>query len=189
MATACIAQLTFKDEPFLKPVTVAFDQEYASSDGGLLLLKALDACLGVTTTLAGGLHDGRQPGKIQHSVLDLVRQRVSGWRWATPTATTPRGVDDPLHNRAFGPRPADRRGLSSQPTLSRFENAIIRPALVRMLHGVPIRHRQHRRRWGPPRAGITIDLDPTEDPTHGPQELKLLQRATAPGTNLPLSPR
>ena len=174
MATACITQLRFEDETFRKPVTVAFDQAYASSDGGLLLLKALDARLGVTTTLAGGLRDGRQPGKIQHSVLDLVRQRVFGLALGYADChDAARLADDPLHKLALDRDPLTGAALSSQPTLSRFENAISRPALGRMLHGVADTViATHRRRLGRRRVRrITIDLDPTEDPTHGQQEL------------------
>jgi hypothetical protein len=167
MATACIARLTFGDQTCLKPVTVAFDQEYASSDGGRLLLKALDARVGVTATLAGGLRDGRQPGKIQHAVLDLVRQRVFGLaRGYADCPDAARLADDPLHKLALDRDPLTGAALGSQPTLSRFENAVSRPALGRMLHGV------HRRRLGRRRVRrVTIDLDPTEDPTHGQQEL------------------
>ncbi len=92
-------------------MTVAFDQAYASSDGGLLLLKALDARLGVTTTQAGDLRDGRQPGKIQYAVLDLV------------------------HKLALDRDPLTGAALGSQPTRSRFENAISRPALGRAVWG------------------------------------------------------
>jgi hypothetical protein len=57
--------------------------------------------------------------------------------------------------------------------LSRFENAITRPALGRMLHSVADTViATHRRRLGRRRVRrITIDLDPTDDPTHGQQEL------------------
>jgi hypothetical protein len=174
MATACIAQLRFEDEIFLKPVTVAFDQAYASSDGGLLLLKALDARLGMTATLAGGLRDGRQSGKIQHSVLDLVRQRVFGLALGYADCNdAARVADDPLYKLALDRDPLSGAALGSQPTLSRFENAISRPALGRMLHGVADTViATHRRRLGRRRVRrITIDLDPTEDPTHGQQEL------------------
>jgi hypothetical protein len=34
MATACIPQITFGFEPKGKPIVAAFDQPYASSDGG-----------------------------------------------------------------------------------------------------------------------------------------------------------
>ena len=78
MATACIPQITFGFEPKGKPIVAAFDQPHASSDGGAVLLKSLDTQLQLTQHLAGCLVDTRQPGKVQHHTLALVRQRVSG---------------------------------------------------------------------------------------------------------------
>jgi Transposase DDE domain group 1 len=75
MATDCIPQLRFK---FDKLVVARFDAEHASSDGGMVLLKAVDRQLGVTEAVASCLRDGRQPGKVQHELVDLVRQRSSG---------------------------------------------------------------------------------------------------------------
>ena len=43
MATDCIAQVTFQGEGFAKPVVARFDLPDASSDGGLVLFKALCA--------------------------------------------------------------------------------------------------------------------------------------------------
>jgi hypothetical protein len=55
-----------------------FDMPHASSDGGLVLLKAVDERLRLTETVAACLTDPRQPGKVAHSIVDLVRQRVFG---------------------------------------------------------------------------------------------------------------
>src|SRR3989442_1275116 len=52
MATACIAQVTFRFEPKGKPVVAAFDIPDASSDGGLVLLRGIDTQLGLTKRLA-----------------------------------------------------------------------------------------------------------------------------------------
>ena len=78
MATACITQVTFGFEAKDKPVVATFDQAHASSDGGAVLLKSLDTQLQLTKRLAGCLNDPRQPGKVQHSNLELLRQRVFG---------------------------------------------------------------------------------------------------------------
>ena len=78
MATECIAQVTFDVQGLRQPVVAQFDQPHASSDGGAVLLKALDDRLGVTERLAASLIDDRQPGKVQHEVIELVRQRVYG---------------------------------------------------------------------------------------------------------------
>ena len=62
--------------------------------------------------------------------------------------------------------------LTSQPTLSRFENAVDRADLYRM--GTALSEsviERHRRRLGRRVTRITIDLDPTDDPTQGAQQL------------------
>jgi len=91
MATACIPQVTFQGEGFAKAVVARFDTPHASSDGGAILLKSVDTRLGLTKRLAGCLVDERQPGKIRHQTLELIRRRVFGIACGTPTATTPRG--------------------------------------------------------------------------------------------------
>jgi len=64
--------------------------------------------------------------------------------------------------------------LASQPTLSRFENSVGRKDLYRMgdaLAEVVIE--RHRKRLHGRAKRITIDLDPTDDPTHGAQQLAM----------------
>lgn len=50
-----------------RTVVARFDQEYASSDGGAILLQACDRRLGLTEALIGTIDDRRQPGKIRHA--------------------------------------------------------------------------------------------------------------------------
>jgi hypothetical protein len=64
--------VTFEFQGLRQPVVAQFDQPHASSDGGALLLKALDDRLGVTERLARSLRDPRQPGKIDHELIELV---------------------------------------------------------------------------------------------------------------------
>jgi hypothetical protein len=87
MATECIAQVRFK---FEKDVVTTFDVPHASADGGAVLLKALDRQLGVTDAVASSLRDRRQPGKVQHEVIDLVRQRIfGGWSGSSAIRLSP----------------------------------------------------------------------------------------------------
>src|SRR6266446_9591924 len=66
MATDCITQTTFRFQQNSKPVIASFDMAHASSDGGAVLLKAIDATLSLTERLANALNDVRQPGKVRH---------------------------------------------------------------------------------------------------------------------------
>src|SRR5215475_11396649 len=59
-----------------KPVEVDFTGGNLSSDGGLLLLSQLDRRIGLTERAAACLSEWRLPGRVQHSLLDLLRQRL-----------------------------------------------------------------------------------------------------------------
>src|SRR5438132_6781797 len=172
MATTCIPQITFGFEPKGKPVVAAFDVPHASVDGGAVLLKSLDTQLQLTKRLAGGLVDQRQQGKVQHQTLELVRQRVFGLACGYADCNdAERQADDVIHKLLLDRDPIAGRALASQPTLSRFENAVGWAQLRDMAHVLAdtVIETQRRRLKG--RATrITIDLDPTDDPTHGQQE-------------------
>ena len=70
-----------------KPVVAKFDQREGSSDGGALLLKAADRRYGLVDGLAACLRDERQAGKVDHSLRELVGQRVFSIAAATRTRT------------------------------------------------------------------------------------------------------
>lgn len=160
---------------FPKPVVVQFDQRQSSSDGGAILLKAADRRYRLTERLAACLDDYRQPGKIDHLVEELVAQRVFGIACGYPDANdAARLAGDPIHKMLLDRDPVDGTDLASQPTLSRFENAIERKELYRMGEALAqsVIERHAQRLHGRARR-ITIDLDPTDDPTHGAQQLAL----------------
>lgn len=160
---------------FPKPVVVQFDQRQSSSDGGAILLKAADRPYRLTERLAACLEDDRQPGKVDHRVEELLAQRVFGIACGYPDANdAARLAGDPIHKMLIGRHPVQGRDLASQPTLSRFENAVERKELYRMGETMAqaVVERHARRLHGRARR-ITIDLDPTDDPTHGAQQLSL----------------
>ena len=157
-----------------RPVVVKFDQPHASSDGGAILLKACDERLGLTERLAACIRDGRQAGKVEHSIRDLVRQRLFGIACGYADCNdAARLAEDPIQKLLVGRDPVGGAALASQSTLSRFENAPRRAELYRM--GEELAEsviERHRRRLGSRNVKyITIDLDPTDDPTHGGQQL------------------
>ena len=160
---------------FPKPVMVEFDQREGSSDGGAVLLKAADRRYGLTERMVAGLRDERQAGKIDHQLTELLRQRVYGIACGYPDANdADRLASDPIHKLLLGRDPIEGRDLASQPTLSRFENAVDRKELYRMAEALAdsVMERHARRLHGRARR-VTVDLDPTDDPTHGHQQLAL----------------
>jgi hypothetical protein len=173
MATDCIPQVTFDFQGLRQPIVTRFDQAHASSDGGAVLLKAIDERLGLTQRLAAGLTDRRQAGKVEHALLELVRQRIFGIACGYADChDAARLGHDPVHTLLLERDPLTGPALASQPTLSRFENAVGRPDLYLAslaLADLVIAHHQARLKGRADR--ITIDLDPTDDPTHGQQEL------------------
>jgi len=168
-----IPQTVLFPDLFNKPLVATFDQPHASSDGGAVLLKAADARYGLIEGLARGLVDDRQPGKVRHALEDLLAQRIFGLACGHPDANdADRLADDPIHKLLLGRDPIAGDPLASQPTISRFENQVGVQELYAMgcelAASVIERHRQ--RLHGRARQ-ITIDLDPTDDPTHGAQQL------------------
>jgi len=158
---------------FRKPVVAQFDQREGSSDGGALLLKAADRHYDLVAGLASCLRDERQAGKVDHSLRELVGQRVFSMACGYPDANdSARLSEDPIHKLLLDRDPIEGRDLASQSTLSRFENGVgvkelyragefLAESVIRR-HAKRLRHRAYR---------VTIDLDPTDDPTHGAQQL------------------
>jgi hypothetical protein len=155
-----------------RAIVIAFDQPHASSDGGALLFKAADRRVGVIDALAAALPDRRDPAKVTHTVRDLLAQRVFGIACGHPDGNDGDALaEDPIHKLLLDRDPIDGTRLASQPTISRFEQAVSPRTLYRMgeaLADTVIA--RHRRRQRTARL-ITIDVDVTADPTHGTQQL------------------
>ncbi|WP_287994724.1 transposase, partial [Acidiphilium sp.] len=59
-----------------KKVTAAFDGGRLTSDGGVILLGAVEKSLGIAARLARLISDPRNPRLITHSVADILRARM-----------------------------------------------------------------------------------------------------------------
>lgn len=160
---------------FSKPVHATFDQPHASSDGGAILLKGIDDSLGLTDRLSSCYLDRRQSGKVDHSIADLLRQRIFAIACGYADCNDAyRLANDPVQKLLLDRDPIDGLSLASQPTLSRFENNATKYDLVMMAHRLAETVVDHHARRLRNRARlVTIDLDPTDDPTHGNQQLTL----------------
>ena len=173
MSNETIPQTVLFPDLFDRPLVATFDQQHASSDGGAVLLKAAERRYGLIEGLARCLVDDRQPGKVRHTLEDLVAQRIFGLACGYPDANdADRLGDDPIQKLLLGRDPIVGDSLASQPTISRFENGAASQALYRMGRELATRViDRHRRRLHGRTRRITIDLDPTDDPTHGAQQL------------------
>lgn len=188
MAEDTTTQCSLFSDLCAPPVVMQFDQRQGSSDGGAILLKAADRRLGLTRALAACLEDRRQTGKVEHALHELLTPRVMaiacGYEDANDAA---RLAADPVHKLLVGRDPIAGADLASQPTLSRFENAPDRKQRARLAEALAaVVIERHRRRLKGRARRITIDLDPTDDPTHGAQQWALFNGHYATWCYLPL---
>ncbi len=173
MPTQSTADCVLFPELFDRPLTARFDLPNASSDGGGILLRAAEQRIGVIEEFAACLTDRRQAGKVDHELRELLAQRIYGLACGYADANdAARLAHDPIHKLLLDRDPIHGLSLASQPTLSRFENAVRTTELYRMgevLAGLVID--RHRLRLGPQCLKVIVDLDSTPDPTHGAQQL------------------
>ncbi len=155
--------------PASLPLETWFDGGRLTSDGGLPWLSAVDAALGLCAALAAAIPDWRH-GRVRHSLETLVRQRVFQIACGYEDQDDADFLrTDPLLKLVCGRLPETGLDLASQPTLSRLENAVDRRSCYRLAHALGHLYLQERERHGVP-MHILLDLDGTDDPTHGDQE-------------------
>jgi hypothetical protein len=103
-----------------------------SSDAGLLPVRQFDQGIGLTRAFADALDDPRDPDLRDHTYLEMVRSRVygilAGYEDQNDYDTL---RHDPVFKLVADRSPHDDE-LASQPTLSRFENAISIPSQNRL---------------------------------------------------------
>ncbi len=136
-----------------------------SSDGGLLLLRQVDRRIGLTRAAAAALPDARDPERIEHTLRDLLAQRVYGLCCGYEDLND-HGVlrDDLLMQTAVG----RDHPLASAPTFSRLENRATR-AQAWALHEVLVAQFIASQATVP--AELVLDVDASDVPLHGQQEL------------------
>ena len=152
-----------------REVVGTFDGGDMSSDGGVMLVAEAERKLGVIQRLASVIDDRRDPRKVRHEIVEMLMQRVfaiaCGYEDCNDFDDLCR---DPALKVAVGRLPGSGDDLASQPTLSRLENSIGRGELYRMSEGLVdlfVEGREEPPTW------VVIDLDATDDPTHGQQQL------------------
>ncbi len=166
--TECIPQEVLPFHPEL-PVVIRFDAPEISSDGGALLLKEVDNQLGLTAAMAACLPDERDPNRVEHSRHEQVLQRVLQMALGYEDCNDADWLRmDPLLRTGCDRTPQDPVGLSSQPTLSRFENAPDGRALGRLFRALENTYVASLR---PDITEVILDIDATDDVTHGQQQL------------------
>ena len=160
-----------------QPVHADFSGGQITSDAGLLPLRAFDQRHHLTRNLAALLSDPRDDERVRHDSLELLRQRiyqiVAGYEDANDA--------DRLRHDPMLQIVADQKlghPFSSQPTLSRWENA---PCARDLVHLNDALVEQFVRLCGDQvrqRGEILLDIDSTDDRRHWlGQAIFLLRRS------------
>jgi hypothetical protein len=189
MTTECDQHLTFW-KLGSQQILLDFEGGQIVSDTGLLTIRALERPLGIIAGLAERLPDPRSRHYRQHSTETLLTQEVYQILAGYPDhndADTLR--EDPLFQILADLAPDPERPLASGSTLARFQYAFTRRQAELPLEERPVllevRAAQCQRikilndylvelfvrtRRTPP-VEIVLDVDATDDPTHGRQAL------------------
>lgn len=189
MTTECTPQLALFQDLGRRKVVGAFDGGDISSEGGALLLRELERSSGVMRRFAGCFKDKRDPDQIEHSVRELVAQRLVGLTLGyedlndhdelrrDPLLAVVVGKLDPTGQSRR--RDRDRgKALAGKSTLNRLE---LTPPVSEC-------EQRYKKIWcdtkavdrllvdlfvdehAEPPDEIVLDLDATDDPIHGEQE-------------------
>jgi hypothetical protein len=149
-----------------KKIEVNFNGGHVSSDGGALLLREIDNQLNLTNEAASYIEDPRDPDKVTHSMLTMLRQRVYG------IALGYEDLNDHTELRndvAFQTSLENDDVASSASTLCRFEAYANRETAI-SFHRLLLNRFMESFSKAP--EELTFDFDATDDPVHGDQEGK-----------------
>ncbi len=153
-----------------KIVTINFNGGNISSDAGLLLIREYDKKINFTPRVVQLLIDKRTSYLVDYKLIDLIRQRLYGIIAGYEDANDAQYLRlDPVFLAVTGRNKL--MPLASQPTISRFENRVLAKEIISLnrflLDHYITRAKRHKR--GQER--IIIDVDSTDDPCHGAQQL------------------
>ena len=189
MKTDCSAQRFLFQGPGRREIVAEFNGGRISSNGGLPLLREVDRRRRIVERFADCFADAREPGQVEHSVEELLRQRLYGLALGYEDLNDHEELrTDALLAAAVGKRdPAgekrvrerDRgKPLAGKSTLNRLEWGVTDEAAEDRYRRIAVSpdavdhffvevfldaHEE-------PPEEIVIDVDATDDPLHGAQE-------------------
>ena len=161
---------------FSRAVVARFDGGAMTSDGGALLLREADRRVNLLARLGCGFEDRRKPWLIEHSVAELVAQRVYGLALGYEDLSDHDELRaDPLLAVLSGKRAAGERKLAGKSTLNRLELSTGEPDRYKKVecHQEAIDEllvRVFIEAHTAPPDSIVLDLDATDLPLYGHQE-------------------
>jgi len=166
-------------------VRADFNGGALSSDFGALLLQGVDRQTGLIERLASAIQDQRHPSYIDHSLTDLLRQRIFQSACGYADGNDANSLrHDPAFKLALGRAPLDAdTALASAPTFSRLENGLSRKDIYRLAQAFVDAFIAS---YASPPPVMVLDMDHSEDRTHGRQELAFYNRHYGSHCYLPL---
>ncbi len=154
-----------------KPVLLDFDGAQMSSDAGLMLLREVERRTDPAGLIASCLTDLRAPGKVRHSLEEIIRFRImmiaAGYEDGNDAGDL---RHDPSFKLAPERDPETGGALCSQPAIPRTENLADMRALIRMAHGMV---RFYCASFARAPRQIVLDIDDTFDTVHAHRQLRL----------------
>lgn len=161
--TVCNSELFTFPAVKKRAFTASFTGGEVSSDGGIPLLRQTDRRIGLTKALAKVLPDPRDPDRIEHPLLSLIRQRIYGLAAGYEDLND---HDTLRHDLAWQSAVERDRALASSPTLCRMENRADH-AVAWAVHEVLLH--QFVASFATPPTELILDFDTTDDRVHGKQ--------------------
>ena len=156
-----------------KPVFLNFSGPDLTSDAGVLLLKEVEEQIGIIEKMAAVITDDRDARYVKHTLTELLMQRVSQIACGYEDADDCDALrTDPAFKMTVGRCPETGDDLSSQPTMSRFENSVSRTDLYRL---ALIFADAFIASYASPPPVVVLDFDDTEDKVYGSQQHTLFQ--------------
>jgi len=150
-----------------KKVEVQFTAEQISTDGGLLFLKEVDKNIGLIDRIADCLEDHRHQSYVIHDMKSLLSQRIMQIAAGYEDAND---CNDLRNDGVLKICCEKENSLSTQPTMSRFENGISTKELYKISH---VFADQFIASYAEQPEVIILDCDDTDAQTHGGQQLTL----------------
>jgi len=142
-----------------------FTAEQISSDGGVLLSEKIEKKQRILHSFSELLPDFRDPEKITYSRYDQIKQRIFLLMQGYEDCNDQEKLKfDPLIQEVHG------NELCSQPTMCRMENSLQKKDIFSLCNWFVDRYVTN---LPSTKKRIVIDIDSTDDPTHGQQQLSL----------------
>ena len=153
-----------------KKVTADFTGGDVTSDFGVLVMREVADKIGIIEQLTQAIHDERHQSYVKHEVIELLMQRIFQIICGYEDANDANDLRIDPGFKASCNRLPSGDDLASQPTMTRFENSISKKDLYRIAE-VIVDH--YIASYKTPPEAIILDIDDTEDETHGAQQLSL----------------